>query len=150
MKKLFVVLAASLGTILLAHAVTRPVTQESPGNAPVMVSLADVKWIDLPERKGMQFGMISGDHNKGGEYTELRRYPAGFDGPLHAHSNEITDVIISGVWYLGADAASAKDFGPGSVLIVPANWVHVSGCRAGSDCLFYQTGKGKFDMKRVP
>jgi hypothetical protein len=27
------------------------------------------------------------------------------------------------------------------------NWVHVSGCRAGSDCVFYQEGKGKFDFK---
>ena len=150
MKTLCVILAASLGTVALAHVGIRPAAQESSAKAPVMVSLADLKWIDLPERKGMQFGMISGDHNKGGAYTEMRKYPAGFDGPLHAHSNEITDVIISGVWYLGADAASAKDFGPGSVLIVPANWVHISGCRAGSDCLFYQAGKGKFDMKPVP
>jgi len=27
------------------------------------------------------------------------------------------------------------------------NWVHVSGCRADSDCVFYQEGKGKFDFK---
>jgi hypothetical protein len=30
---------------------------------------------------------------------------------------------------------------------MPANWVHVSGCRPGSDCVFYQEGKGKFDFK---
>jgi hypothetical protein len=30
---------------------------------------------------------------------------------------------------------------------MPANWVHVSGCRAGNDCLFYQEGKGKFDFR---
>ena len=150
MKKLFVVLVASLATVVPAHVGTRSAAQESSAKAPVMVSLADLKWTDLPERKGMQFAAISGDHNKGGAYTEMRKVPAGFDGPLHAHSSEITDVIISGVWYLGADAASAKDFGPGSVLIVPANWVHISGCRAGSDCLFYQEGKGKFDLKPVP
>jgi hypothetical protein len=56
-------------------------------------------------------------------------------------------VIISGVWYTGPDAASARDFGPGSIVLMPANWVHVSGCRAGSDCVFYQEGKGKFDFK---
>lgn len=98
----------------------------------------------------MQFAMISGDHNKGGGYTEMRKVPAGFGGPLHVHNNEITDVIINGVWYLGADAATAKDFGPGSVLIVPPNWPHVSGCRAGSDCIFYQVGQDKFDLKPVP
>jgi len=55
-------------------------------------------------------------------------------------------VIISGVWYTGADIPSARDFGPGSVIVMPANWVHVSGCRAGSECLFYQEGNGKFDF----
>lgn len=150
MKKLFVVLVVSLATVVLVHVGTRFAAQESSAKAPVMVSLADLKWIDLPERKGMQFAMISGDHNKGGAYTEMRKVPAGFGGPLHVHSNEITDVIIKGVWYLGADAATAKDFGPGSVLIVPANWPHVSGCRAGSDCIFYQVGQDKFDLKTVP
>jgi quercetin dioxygenase-like cupin family protein len=150
MKKVFVVLAASLATVTLGHVGTMPTAQESSAKAPVMVSLSDLKWTDLPERKGMQFAMISGDHNKGGAYTEMRKVPAGFGGPTHVHSSEITDVIIKGVWYLGADAASAKDFGPGSVLIVPANWVHVSGCRTGSDCLFYQEGKDKFDVKPVP
>jgi hypothetical protein len=59
----------------------------------------------------------------------------------------LKNVIISGVWYTGADAASAKDFGAGSIVVMPANWAHVSGCRAGSECVFYQEGKGKFDYK---
>jgi hypothetical protein len=61
----------------------------------------------------------------------------------------LKNVIISGVWYTGRDAASVKDFGPGSVVVMPADWVHVSGCRAASDCVFYQAGKGKFDFKPV-
>jgi hypothetical protein len=53
-------------------------------------------------------------------------------------------------WYTGADMASAKDLGPGSVVRMPANWAHVSGCRSGSECVFYQHGKGRFDFKPVP
>ena len=45
--------------------------------------------------------------------------------------------------------AAAKDFGPGSVIVIPAKWPHVSGCRAGSDCVFYHEGKGKFDYTPV-
>jgi hypothetical protein len=33
--------------------------------------------------------------------------------------------------------------------MMPANWVHVSGCRAGADCVFYQDGRGRFDFKPV-
>jgi quercetin dioxygenase-like cupin family protein len=118
------------------------------GETPMMVSFNDLKWTALPERPGMRFAVLSGDP-KTGEYTQIRKVPAGTDNPLHSHSSEIKNVIISGVWYTGADAASAKDFGPGSVVMMPANWVHVSGCRAGSDCVFYQEGKGKFDFRPV-
>ena len=96
----------------------------------------------------MQVSLLSGDPRTGA-YTQVRKVVAGTDNPLHAHSSEITNVIISGVWYTGADAASAKDFGPGSVVTMPANWVHVSGCRPGSECVFYQDGKGRFDFNPV-
>jgi hypothetical protein len=93
----------------------------------------------------MQFAVLLGDP-KTGEYTQIRKVPARTDNPLHSHSSELKNVIISGVWYTGPNAASAKDFGPGSVVMMPANWLHVSGCRSGSDCVFYQEGKGKFDF----
>jgi hypothetical protein len=136
------VAVAFLSTPMLAQVGT----QRQKSETPLMLSFADLKWVELPERKGMQFAVLSGDP-KVGPYTQIRKVPAGTDNPLHSHSSEIKNVIISGVWYTGADAASAKDFGPGSVIIMPADWLHVSGCRAGNDCVFYQEGKGKFDFK---
>jgi hypothetical protein len=115
-------------------------------NAPLMVSFTDLKWTELAERKGMKFAVISGDPMKTA-YQQIRRVPAGTDNPIHRHTSELMNVIISGVWYTGADLASAKDFGPGSVVIMPGDWAHVSGCRPGSDCVFYQEGKGKFDFR---
>jgi len=133
---------ASLSTPMLAQ----EGTQRQKNETPLMVSFADLKWVELPERKGMQFAVLSGDP-KVGPYTQIRKVPAGTDNPLHSHSSQIKNVIISGLWFTGADAASAKDFGPGSVVVMPADWMHVSGCRAGSDCVFYQEGEGKFDFK---
>ena len=133
---------ASFSTPMLAQEGIQRLKSETP----LMVSFADLKWVELPERKGMQFAVLSGDP-KIGPYTQIRKVAAGTDNPLHSHGSEIKNVIISGVWYTGADAASAKDFGPGSVIVMPADWVHVSGCRAGSDCVFYQEGNGKFDFK---
>ena len=120
--------------------------QEKETSTPMMVSFSELKWTALPERPGMQFALLSGDP-KTGPYTQMRKVPAGTDNGLHSHSSEIKNVIVSGVWYTGTDAATAKDFGPGSVVLMPGNWVHVSGCRTGSDCVFYQEGKGKFDFK---
>jgi hypothetical protein len=146
MNNLFAMLAVmTLSTAALAQEeITQRVAKE--GVTPMMVSFADLKWTELPERKGMQFAVLSGDPKKG-EYTQMRKVPAGTANPLHTHSSEIKNVIISGVWYTGAEAATARDFGPGSIVMMPANWMHVSGCRAGSDCVFYQEGKGKFDFR---
>ena len=159
MNRLFLLLAAvALSAAVLANPQEQAKTQDKQptasaapkvgDKAPMMVSFSELKWVELPERKGMQFALLSGDP-KTGEYTQLRKVPAGINNPLHAHSSEIKNVIISGVWYTGADAKSAKDFGPGSIVMMPADWVHVSGCRPGSDCVFYQEGKGKFDFKPV-
>ena len=142
MKRFFVALVlVSLSAVVPEGAAT-----QEGDKAPLMVAFADLKWTALPERKGMQFAVLSGDPTKG-EYTQMRKVPAGTDNPLHSHSSELKNVIISGVWYTGEDAATAGDFGPGSVVLMPADWVHVSGCRSGSDCVFYQEGKGKFDFK---
>jgi quercetin dioxygenase-like cupin family protein len=148
MNTYFVVLVlASLSTAAVAENMEQSsATSKESDKAPVMVSFADLKWTELPERKGMLFAVLSGDPTKGA-YTQMRKVPAGTDNPLHSHSSEIKNVIITGVWYTGEDAASAKNFGPGSIVIMPAGWVHVSGCRAGGDCVFYQEGKGKFDFK---
>ena len=112
-----------------------------------MVSFPEMKWTSFPEMPGMEIAALSGDP-KSGAYTEMRKVRAGTDMGPHTHSNELTDVVISGVWYIGTDMASAKDLGPGSVAVVPPNWVHVSGCRPGSDCVFFHEGKGKFEFRR--
>jgi quercetin dioxygenase-like cupin family protein len=147
--RFLVVMVVSLSAVAVAEEATRPgAMAKGSDKAPLMIQFGELKWTALPERKGMQFAVLSGDPTKG-EYTQMRKVPAGTDNPLHSHSSELTNVIISGVWYTGADAASAKDFGPGSIVMMPGNWVHVSGCRAGSDCVFYQEGNGKFDFKAV-
>jgi hypothetical protein len=146
MIKVFVLLmVVSLCAVFGDEKANKSATALEPSATPMMVSFTDLKWTELPERKGMQFAVLSGDP-KTGEYMQVRKVPAGTDNPLHSHSSELKNVIISGVWYTGPDAASAKDFGPGSIVMMPANWVHVSGCRSGSDCVFYQEGKGKFDF----
>lgn len=148
MKRSFaVVVVVSFSAAVLAAGMTKlGARTQQRDQTPLMVAFADLKWTELPERKGMQFAVLSGDPSKG-EYTQMRKVPAGTDNGLHSHSSELKNVIISGIWYTGRDSASAKDFGPGSIVIMPANWVHVSGCRGGSDCVFYQEGKGKFDFK---
>ena len=135
-----------LSVCLAASAIADPMSSQQPARSPMMQSFESLKWEKLPERPGMQFSVLTGD-SKVGPYTQIRRVPAGTSNPLHSHSSGITNVIISGVWYTGADETTVKDFGPGSVIFMPGGWLHVSGCRPGSDCVFYQDGDGKFDFR---
>src|SRR5512133_2411819 len=93
------------GTCLLAPIFAQEAVPRQKTKVPLMVSFTDLKWIELPERKGMQFAVLSGDP-KTGPYTQIRKVPAGTDNPLHSHSSEIMNVIISGTWYTGANSTS--------------------------------------------
>jgi hypothetical protein len=145
---LLVLTAASVTMDGCSNRTDRVAATENKTRGPLLVSFTDLKWAEYPGRDGMLFAVLSGDPRKGA-FTEIRKVPAGTDKGLHSHSSELRDVVISGIVYTGPDAAGARNFGPGSVIVMPANWIHVSGCRAGSDCVFYQEGKGKFDYHRA-
>jgi hypothetical protein len=84
MDRVFVMMVAiSISMMALADekAKAQAVAKEG-GKAPLMMSFADLKWTELPERKGMQFAVLSGDPTKG-EYTQMRKVPGGTDNPLH-------------------------------------------------------------------
>jgi len=59
MKMFFV--AAGLASVLLVT----EMTQGQESQAPFMASLTDLKWVELPERKGMQFAILSVDLKTG-------------------------------------------------------------------------------------
>ena len=143
--------------VLLAAVIlsTAALAQEPPGRnaaaagakAPLMLSFTDLEWTTLPEREGMQFAVLSGDP---GRAVHAHAQSSGRNGQpaalarQRAHQRHHQRHLVH-----GDRRGSAKDFGPGSIVIMPANWVHVSGCRAASECVFYQEGKGKFDFKPV-
>jgi quercetin dioxygenase-like cupin family protein len=138
-----------LGAICLA---TAALADESakPGKktkAAVVMPAADLKWADMPV-KGVQSAPLWGDMSKGA-YGALIKFASGTIVPLHTHSHDLKAVVISGTLYTGADEASAKDLGPGSYVLQPAGWKHITGCRAGADCIFFTEGSGKFDLKTV-
>jgi hypothetical protein len=66
---LLLVASAALSTPMLAQ----EGTQRQKSENPLMVSFADLKWVELPERKGMQFAVLSGDP-KIGPYTRYVRF----------------------------------------------------------------------------
>ena len=111
-----------------------------------MVSPADLKWTALPERPGMQFAVLTGDP-KTGAYTQMRKVPGGTDNPLHAHSSDAQERRDQRRLVHRSGCGVREGFRPR----VDRDDARRLGARerlpAGSDCVFYQDGKGRFDFK---
>ncbi len=58
-------MAVSLSTALGEDNADKSVAATKPSGMPMMVSFTDLKWTELPERKGMQFAVLSGDPKTG-------------------------------------------------------------------------------------
>lgn len=126
-----------------AAAAAKPAKKPRPAKA---LSAAEMKFAAPPNGPpGIQVAPISGDPMKGA-YEQMVKFPAGNKHPPHTHTNDVEAVVISGTWYYGPDDATAKDFGPGSFILVPGGVKHVSGCRDGAECVIFQEGHAKFDM----
>jgi anti-sigma factor ChrR (cupin superfamily) len=142
----------ALGVICLASAALADEPAAKPmakkAKEPVMMTPADIKWADVPNMKGIQVAPLWGDAAKGAHWRFIK-FAAGTDNPLHTHTNTLRTVILAGTFYTGADAASAKDLPAGSYGETPGGWKHVSGCRAGADCIILEESTGKFDFKPV-
>jgi quercetin dioxygenase-like cupin family protein len=154
-------LCMTLGTILLATAALAdepatgamgaPAAGAKPGKKSkftVVVNASDLKWNEPAEAHGVKIANIRGNMTKGA-YRVMVKFPPGTSHPVHTHSGDVEVVVISGTFFYGADDASAKDLGAGSYAFIPGGTKHVSGCKAGAECVVYQSGTEKFDMTPV-
>jgi quercetin dioxygenase-like cupin family protein len=109
---------------------------------------ADIKWMDMAALKGAQIAVLWGDP-KTGAYGALKKLPAGSQLALHTHSQDQKVVMVAGTIALSIDGAAAKDLAPGSYTFIPANVPHVSDCKAGTDCIYFEEQPGASDFKPV-
>ena len=112
------------------------------------INSADLKWSEMKDSGGIMMAPLTGDASKGA-FTAMVKFPAGMMQPQHTHTANIKVVVISGTLMGGPDTASAKEYGPGSFRDVPSGWKHVTGCKAGAECLVFVEGSGKMDQKPV-
>jgi anti-sigma factor ChrR (cupin superfamily) len=118
--------------------------------APVIWPAADIKWTDLDPKgaPGVKIADLWGDHTKGA-FGAFYKFPAGFSAPLHTHTNTMKIVVISGTFIHTPEGKPEVRLGPGSYLLQPGNYRHMTACDKASDCLFFAEGSGKFDLKPV-
>ena len=118
------------------------------GAKATIMPAADLKWMDLDPKgaPGVKNADVWGDHTKGA-FKGFTKFPAGFETPLHTHTNDLEIVVISGTFIHGPEGKPEVRLGPGSYFLQPGgNYRHTTKCDKSSECLFYIQSKGKFDL----
>ena len=138
---------AFLGSFALAATVSA----QAAAKAPVFVPAADLKWtaLDPAGAPGVMTADVWGDHTKGA-YGGFTKFPAGFQAPLHTHTNDLKIVVISGTFLQQPEGKPEVRLGPGSYVMQPGGtYKHTTGCDKASECVVFIDGSGKFDLLPV-
>lgn len=109
---------------------------------------ADLKWVDVPGASGVQRAVLWGNPDKGASGS-LVKFAAGTEVPLHSHTADVRAVVVSGTVLSGLEGEKPKEFGPQSYIFHPGGLKHTTGCKRGSDCVFFTMQPAAFDLKPV-
>jgi quercetin dioxygenase-like cupin family protein len=121
-KILFTLLVLGLFLIVSSDAVA----QKKMKKAMNTVKLNDLKWEQVPDApEGLMMATVWGNPEKGA-YGAYVKFPAGFKFPLHFHTNDSKDILISGKIIVTGEDGTKFEFEPGSYADVPANWKHTT------------------------
>ena len=109
----------------------------------------DITWKPLEGGPpGVMSATLWGDISKG-PYGGLIKFPAGFEAPLHTHSNDVRIVVVKGAYIYLPEGGTEKRFGPGSYVSYPAGDRHTTRGDKNSESIFLLEQPGKFDIKLV-
>jgi len=140
------IVAVVVGTAFAAGTVIRGQAAKTPPAKGTIVAASDLKWIDNPSFKGAQQAILWGDPAKGA-YGVLKKVPGGTVLPMHWHTATTRVVDIAGTIAFNFEGSPAKDLGPQSYVSVPGGAKHGATCKAGADCVYFETSTAAYDMK---
>ena len=123
---------------LLATSALLPVVQAQP--LPLgktgSVHNEDVEWRSFPAFPAeVKLAVVAGDPSKPAPYVVRVKVPNGIRLMPHTHPEDRIYTVMSGVFYIGFGSVFDPDklvaYGPGSVVILPANTPHFHWARSG-------------------
>jgi len=112
----------------------------------VLRTASEMKWVDIPDAKGVQQAVTWGNAEKG-PHGSFAKLAAGTEVPLHTHTASSSSVVITGTMVEGLEGQQPKELGPGSYFFIPGDVKHTTASKAGAECLIYTDWSGAFDLK---
>jgi quercetin dioxygenase-like cupin family protein len=137
----------ALVTFLLGCLVTAP--GADPADEVRVLHPRDVEWRQTAI-EGAAIAPVAGDPTTGMHYSFLKM-SKGCRIPPHWHSSDEVFTIVSGTAWLGVgdrvDASQAREYGPGTVVFMPAGARHYAWSE--EECVVSQSRSGAVDFHWV-
>lgn len=126
MKKLLSLLSLAVIAVVLLGTHDALAQKKKMKKEPKVAAMKDLKWEQVPEApEGLMMSPVWGNPEKGG-YGAYIKFPAGFKFPLHYHTNDSKDVLVSGKIIVTAEDGTVHEFNAGDFADIPANWKHTT------------------------
>jgi quercetin dioxygenase-like cupin family protein len=128
---------AGLAALLVASA-AMPLARPNPCHSIKSVPCIMKTWNGATFRlsKEVKLAVIAGDPSKPAPYVVRVKVPNGIKLMPHTHPEDRIYTVMSGVFYIGFGTVFDPDklvaYGPGSVVILPANTPHFHWAKSGS------------------
>ena len=128
---------AGLAALLVTSAAMQAVHAEPlPLDKTGALHNEDVEWRSFPAfPKEVKLAVIAGDPSKPAPYVVRVKVPNGIKLMPHTHPEDRIYTVMSGVFYIGFgtvfDPEKLVAYGPGSVVILPANTPHFHWAKSG-------------------
>jgi quercetin dioxygenase-like cupin family protein len=142
MKKLMIVLGVAAAVLMGGPAGVAKEPEKGKQKEVIYVSADSATYADV--MPGVSIAAVWGDREKGAHGT-FSKFAPGQDNGMHTHTNDLWIVVLKGA-YLYKDDAGEKRVGPGEFMRIPGGHKHWSGGDKTEGALFYEEGKGKFDL----
>jgi beta-alanine degradation protein BauB len=113
----------------------------------VSVPVTELKFYEF---MGMPVAKAYGDPAKGA-HSNYIKLPGGTVSPVHTHTHDYYGVVIAGVVANEQNPAGPDHpLAPGSYWYQKGGEPHVTKCISPTECLFFVTSSGSFDIHVVP
>ena len=129
--------SAGLAALLVTSAAMQAVYAEPlPLDKTGALHNEDVEWRSFPAfPKEVKLAVIAGDPSKPAPYVVRVKVPNGIKLMPHTHPEDRIYTVMSGVFYIGFGTVFDPDklvaYGPGSIVILPANTPHFHWAKSG-------------------
>jgi quercetin dioxygenase-like cupin family protein len=123
---------------------SRVLAKGSSGASALLIPVGQLKFVDVPEYKGLQMAQVEGDPAKGPSHF-LIKFTPGFKAPLHHHTANHYATVVAGTLVLTVDGKETK-LPPGSFFSFTDKQPHVTMCEAGAECIVSLDVRGKWDV----